>query len=135
MLGLSSCEKEKAGEAGSKIGEALTEFTSGVGEGVDKQMAVKVDLSEALTKRGLTATTAKAAALGDSEKGFTAYLMSEKQYEGKLIAKALNAEGKEIGRSVVEVKFTDDDAQYVKFAFASEMDQQLVDKYTIDQKK
>ncbi len=56
-------------------------------------------------------------------------------HRSKLIAKALTNEGQEIGRSVQEVEFTADDAKYVTFAFASEMDSQLVDKYLLDVKQ
>jgi hypothetical protein len=71
----------------------------------------------------------------DKRKGITVYFMSSKPVQVSLMAKALNAEGDEIGRSVVDVEFTADDARYVAFAFDAEMDSQLVEKYVVEAKQ
>ena len=44
----------------------------------------------------------------------------------------MNAEGEEIGRSTVDIEWTAADAKYVSFAFQSEVDTQLVDKYVVE---
>lgn len=57
------CGKETdeslAKRTGNTIGEAVMDFASGVGEGVDKQLLVDVELSEGLIQRGFSKTTAK----------------------------------------------------------------------------
>ncbi len=39
--------KDVASKAGAKVGETLTGFAAGVGKGMDKQMAVNVELAPA----------------------------------------------------------------------------------------
>lgn len=48
-----------------------------------------------------------------------------------LLAKAVNSDGVEIGRSRAEVEFQKDDARYVSFPFESEMDSAMVKRYEI----
>jgi hypothetical protein len=108
----------------------MADFASGVGGGVDKQLAVTVELSEELSSLGLSKTVSKAAL-----KELNVYLIAAKPVKGTLLAKALNKEGQEIGRATAEVEFAADDAKYVPFRFDVEMDSQLVDKYTISFKK
>lgn len=69
------------------------------------------------------------------QKGITAYFIASRPVDAMLIAKALNAEGQEIGRSSVAVKLAAEDAKYVTFTFDAEMDTQLVDKYVVDVKQ
>jgi hypothetical protein len=125
-----------ADQAGTKMGETLTDFASGVGKGVDKQMMVNVELSKTLTDQGISHTVAKSLGINPSNtKGISVYLIASKALKSKLITKALAKDGQEIGRSVVEADLAADDAKYVTFEFDREMDTQLVDKYTIDVKK
>ena len=120
---------------GNKIGEAVTDFASGVGGGVDKQLLVEVELSAALTELGFSKTVSKSLGLESSGKGISVYLLSRDAYEGALMAKALNEAGQEVGRSVVEAEFAADDAQYVKFIFDDEVDMQLVKRFMVDAKE
>lgn len=135
-------DESLAKRTGSRLGEVVVDFSSGVGQGVDKQSLVEVELSEGLSQRGFSKTVAKssgydmrAAEDGTSQtlqKGISVYLISQTPYQGKLIAKALDKEGREIGRSVVDVDFGADDAKYVKFPFEGEVDMQLAARFTID---
>ena len=69
------------------------------------------------------------------ENGITVYFLAAGPFKGKLVAKATNKEGQEIGRSVVDVEFSADDAKYVSFPFPEEMDAQLVQEYRVDIKR
>lgn len=121
--------------AGNKVGETITDFATGIGKGIDKQMTVNVELSDELVKKGLEKTVAKSTGLDSPrEKGISVYFIAKLPFDAKLIAKAINKEGQEIGRSVVDVELSADDAKYVTFMFAPEMDTQLVDKYLISLK-
>lgn len=126
-------ESGKVKRAGRAVGETVTDFTRGVGAGIDKRLEVEVDLSPAVVDLGLSKTVAKSA--GIDTRGVSVYLMSQKPMTGKFVAKALNADGQEIGRSVVEVEFSADDAKYVTFRFGDEMDSQSVERYVIDVKQ
>ena len=129
-------EKSLASKAGSQIGESLSDFASGIGEGVDQKAMVKVELLEKMSKRGLGKTVAKGLGLNPGgDKGVSVYVTSKTPFEGMLIAKALNKEGLEIGRSLAGVVLEEDDAKYVRFVFEGDLDSQLVDTYTIDIRK
>ena len=119
-------------KAGSKIGSTLTDFTTGIGKGIDKQMKVKVELSDELKGLGISKTISKS--MGLDKKGITVYLLSKDPLKIKLISKAINADNLEIGRSVVEVEFKEDDAKYIEFEFDKNLDRSMVAKYTIDKK-
>lgn len=117
-----------AKKAGNKVGETLTDFASGVGEGVDEKMLVIVNLSEPLKAKGLSKTISKSLGL---DKGFSVYLISQKTLSSKLIAKAIDKSGQEIGRVVVSVEFAADDAKYIIFKFNDELDMQLVKSFNL----
>lgn len=113
--------------AGKGVGGGVTNFGRGVGQGVDEGVLVNVRFSDEATRRGLASTTAKWA-----HKKVQLYLTSRTAFAGKLIAKAFNKDGAEIGRSLLDVSMAADDAKYVAFAFPTEMDTQLVHEYRID---
>lgn len=136
VCGCGKQDESVAKKAGSKVGETLTDFAVGVGKGIDKQMVVNVELSEELTKQGITKTVSKSIGIDHpNEKGITVYFMAKTPFKAKLIAKATNKEGMQIGRSAVDVEFSADDAKYVTFQFDREMDTQLVDRYLVDLSK
>jgi hypothetical protein len=124
-------DESLAKRAGNKLGQSMTDFASGVGGGVDQKLMVDVTLSDELTEKGFTKTVAKSLGV-DLNKGITVYLIAGQPYEGGLMAKVLNAEDQEVGRSLVRVKFEADDAQYVEFAFRREVDMQLAKRFTIE---
>jgi hypothetical protein len=141
VVGCGKHDESLAKRAGNTLGEAATDFASGVGKGVDKQMAVNVELSKSLAEKGLSKTVAKLSGpdLTNASKplhmrGISVYLIASKPLKSKLIAKALSKEAEEIGRSVVDVDFAADDAKYVDFKFDRQMDSQLVARYVIDLK-
>ena len=135
LLAALACDKKRnetvVKQAGSKVGEALTEFASGVSKGVDTKMVVAVELTPAVTAKGLSRTIAKSLGM-DGDKGFSTYIVSKAPFRGTLVARALGGSGEEIGRARQGVSFERDDAKYVTFKFQPEMDTGLVAKYVID---
>jgi hypothetical protein len=130
---LTGCEEgNRVKDAGSALSRATTDFAAGLGSGVDKGLEVSVELSEKTTALGMTSTVGKK--LGIDHKGITVYLLASQPVKTQLVAKAMNAENEEIGRSVVEADFAADDAKYVTFNFDDEVDIQLAEKYIIDSK-
>jgi hypothetical protein len=130
LFGCSKSEESLAKKAGDKVGEALTDFASGMGKGIDKKMNVQVELSDSLVNKGISSTASKLDAI--VKKNLSVYFIATKPYTGKLTAKAFNEQGKEIGRASVDTEFGANDAKYVIFTFHEEMDTQLVAKYTIE---
>ncbi len=134
MLVLTACESNDsrvARQAGSEVGKTVTEFASGVREGIGSRTTVAVDLSKDLADRGLSKTISRSLGPG-APKGFTIYLMAKSKLSVTLVARAMTSDGLEIGRSRETVSFDADEAKYVTFKFPAEMDAALVAKYSIE---
>lgn len=132
-IGCSGSGDADAGKLGQSLGQNVTEFAKGVGSGVDSQLQIKIELSEALTSAGVTATVAKQQTpLNAPEKSIVVYFISTNAVKGTFVAKAYNSDEQEIGRAAKEAEFKVDDAQYVGFEFPPEMDRQTVSVYRID---
>ncbi|KRG51680.1 hypothetical protein ARC23_08185 [Stenotrophomonas beteli] len=130
-LGLTACKDDTSvsQKAGSAISGTAADFVAGLGEGVDKRMNVTLQADPGLAARGLTVTLGKSRGLGS--KDAAVYVVADKAFKGKLVARALDADGTEIGRASAEVEFAADDARYVTFQFNEEMDSQLVRTYAV----
>ncbi len=131
---LIGCGKEGdslADKAGESIGRHVTDFTKGVGRGIDQKMAVEVALRAEVQALGLTNTIAKSLGLDTSKKGISVYFIASQNVSNTLVARALNADGMEIGRARKLVTMQKDDAGYVTFEFEDEMDSAMVKRYAI----
>ncbi len=122
---------EKAGE---KIGKTVTGIGKGIGEGIDQQLEVEVEMSEAMSALGMEKTVAKRFGVAALKKGYTVYMIANKPTTAKVISKALNDRGMEIGRSVQEISFEADEAKYIDFKFEKQLDMPSVAKFTLDVK-
>ncbi len=131
VLALSACGEDRSlsQKAGSAISGTATDFVAGLGEGVDKRMALKLDVDPSVAASGMTVTLGKSRGMGS--KDASVYVVATRPYTGAFLARALDESGTEIGRSRVDVEFTADDAKYVNFVFNEEMDSQLVRSYGI----
>ncbi|MBC7965214.1 MAG: hypothetical protein H7Z17_04735 [Fuerstia sp.] len=135
ITGCGRAADQNAGTVGEVIGENVTDFAKGVGKGIDNKLQISTELSPALSEQGVTMTVAKQGPLqtGDENaKTISVYCLAARALEATLIARAYNVDDQEIGRAKANVKFADDDAQYVTFSFPPEMDRQLVTKYMFD---
>ena len=131
---LTGCGKKGdslADRAGESVGRHVTEFTKGVGKGIDQKMMVEVSLRPEVQALGLTNTIAKSLGLDPSKKGISVYFIASQSVSTTLVARALNSDGLEIGRAKKQVTMEKDDAGYVTFEFDSEMDSAMVRKYAI----
>lgn len=123
---LAGCSK-----TGEAVGEKITDFTKGVGKGIDQRMNVEVELAADVTALGLTHTIAKSLSLSTDKKGISVYFIATKPVATTLVVRALNDKGVEIGRSRKKVELGKDDAAYVTFEFDGQMDSTTVAKYGI----
>lgn len=131
VTGCGEGESGAARKTGETIGKQLTEFATGVGKGIDQKMLVEVTLAPEVQALGLTNTIAKSLGLDTMSKGISIYLIASEPVSTTLLAKAVNSDGVEIGRSRAEVEFQRNDARYVNFTFESEMDSAMVKRYEI----
>ena len=130
LVGCGKKEDSIAKKAGETVGQQLTDFTKGVGKGIDQKMMVQISLNPQVQAIGLTNTIAKSLGMG-STNGISIYLIASQSVSNTLVARALNAEGVEVGRARKLVIMQKDDANYVTFNFADEMDTGMVKKYEI----
>ena len=136
IVGCGDKDNKSVHRAGEQVGETVTDFAKGIGRGVDNSLEVKVELTEPVSKLGLETTVAKTGGAGGMEKNtITVYFIASRPVKTLLLAKALNADGDEVGRAAEELELDADDAKYVTFTFAPEMDSQRVEKYVLALRK
>ena len=63
------------------------------------------------------------------------YLINSDAVEGELLAKALNAKGKEIGRAKQNLNLSKDDAKLISFNFDASVNADEVTRYILDFRK
>ena len=138
ILGLTAallvgCDKKDDGivkKVGEVIGQQATDFTKGVGKGIDQKMLVQASLTPQAHVLGLTNTIAKSLGMG-STNSISVYFIASQSISSTLVARALNADGAEVGRAKATVVMQKDDAAYVTFTFGEQMDTGMVKRYEI----
>ncbi|MDL2268902.1 hypothetical protein LJC71_03850 [Desulfosarcina sp. OttesenSCG-928-A07] len=126
---------EEAAEAiGSKTRQVMGGLKKGFSTEGEKRAQLTVDLSDTLKKHGLVLNSARKAGFEDIlfAKGVTCYMVSEKPFFGRLIARAYGENGAELGQSMVSVNFATGLGQKVVFEYPRSLDANLVEKYVID---
>jgi hypothetical protein len=131
LAGCGKKEESLANRAGESLGRHITDFTKGVGKGIDQKMTVDVTVRPEVLALGLTNTIGKSLGLDAKRKGISVYFVASQNVSNNLIARALNAEGVEIGRCKKPVVIEKDAAAYVNFEFEDEMDSAMVKRYVI----
>lgn len=130
LTGCGKKDESMAKQAGEALGQHLTDFTKGVGKGIDRTMMIQVTLTPQAQALGLTNTIAKSLGLGSSN-GIAIYCIASQGVSNTLVARALTTEGVEVGRAKTLVVMQKDDARYVTFHFEEQMDTALVKRYEI----
>lgn len=130
LVGCGKKEDSIAKRVGEAIGQQATDFTTGVGKGIDQKMMVQVSLTPQVQVLGLTNTIAKSLGIG-STNGISIYFIASQSVSNTLVARALNAGGVEVGRARKLVVMQKDDATYVNFNFDDQMDTAMVKRYEI----
>ena len=130
LVGCGKKEDGIAKKAGEVIGQQVTDFTKGIGKGYDQKMMIQVSLTPQVQVLGLTNTIAKSLGVG-STNGISIYFIASQSISNTLVARALNAEGVEVGRAKKSVVMQQNDATYVTFNFEEQMDNGMVKRYEI----
>ena len=89
-----------------------------------------VTLGSSVIDKGLSMTSSKS-----EQAKVEVYLTSTDLVEGELLAKALNAQGKEIGRSKQILNLGKDDAKLVTFNFDASVNLDDVSRFMLDFRK
>jgi len=130
LIGCGKKDDSLANKAGEALGKQVTDFTKGVGKGIDQKMMVAVSLRPEVQALGLTNTIAKSLGIGTTN-GISIYFIASQDISNTLAARALNADGVEVGRVKKLVVMKKDDATYVTFNFEEQMDAGIVKRYEI----
>jgi hypothetical protein len=130
LVGCGKTDDSLAKRVGEAIGQQATDFTKGVGKGIDQKMMVQVSLTPEVQVIGLTNTIAKSLGIG-STNGISIYFIASQNISKTLVARALTSEGVEVGRARKLVELEKDDASYVTFNFDDQMDTAMVRRYEI----
>jgi len=89
-----------------------------------------VTLGSSVVEKGIMMTSTKS----DQAK-VEVYLITRDSVEGELLAKALNAKGKEIGRSKQMLNLGKDDAKLITFTFDASVNLEEVARFMLDFRK
>ena len=89
-----------------------------------------VTLGSSVVEKGISMTSSKS----DQAK-VEVYLITRDSVEGELLAKALNANGKEIGRSKQMLNLGKDDAKLITFTFDASVNLEEVTRFMLDFRK
>lgn len=125
--------KETINKGGEVVGETATEFVEGVTEGVDRTLDSKIVVSDALKQQGINTGKfyIESDTLGKDNK-LVIYVISEKDFKGKLTFKALDKKGLETGRKVLELNRKAGEAAYENIAFDERTDIEVKSTIQID---
>lgn len=106
-------------KSGEVVGQSASEFVEGVSEGVEKTLERELELSQKLKDAGIETGKVIIAddKQGHSNNVLTVYVIFNKDFKGKIMAKAEDKTGKEAGRSTVEIKAKSGEAKYLDFTF------------------
>jgi protein involved in sex pheromone biosynthesis len=113
---LSSCDR--LSNTTEKIGETAGGMVKGIETGVKKARAINLNYTESLTEKGIS--NGKVTLKNDKEGTdnlLSVYLIFSKKFRGKILAKAYDNQGLEMGRSTVKVEAQEGDAGFYDFHF------------------
>lgn len=134
---LASCSgsaiKENINKAGNVAGQTAGEFIEGASKGIRKAFDVQLKLPEGLKEKGIEfgKTTVSSDSLG-TDNLLVVYIIFNKDFESKLIAKAFDEQGLEMGRANVIVKGKKGEAKFVEFHFDKRTNINSKNKLTIE---
>jgi hypothetical protein len=116
--GVGEALKKEGKEAAVTVTEGVGEVVKGVGSGVEKSLFdVKVDVTEALAAQGVTVTRAARGEASARDHSVTAYVATEKPYQGTLELRVYDELDREAGRVRVHLDEAEPVGKYVDFTF------------------
>lgn len=115
--------KDALNKGGEFAGSAATEVIEGVTTGVEKSWSIDVVLSDELKAQGLTIgkTQVEADSAG-MDNQLIVYIGSDKAFSGAVSAVATDEEGREMGRSGLQIDLAAGNADYFTFKFQARTD-------------
>jgi hypothetical protein len=113
--------KEKAKDAinttGEITGTAASEFAKGVTEGIDKSYGSELILSQNILDKGISFSQFSFESNNYSRNILRVYLIFSKDCNSTLVVKSFNKEGKENGRTTLQIDEKTNNAKFFDFVF------------------
>jgi len=113
--------KEKAKDAinttGEITGTAASEFAKGVTEGIDKSYGSELILSQNILDKGISFSQFSFESNSSSRNILRVYLIFSKDFNSSLLVKSFNKEGKENGRTTLQINEKANNAKFFDFVF------------------
>lgn len=131
---LSACEragnaaKQTINKGGEVAGQAASEFIKGAKEGVEKTMALTVELDSALLSRGASLGKTE---MSDDYTALQVYIILDRDLSDTLVARAYDAAGLEMGRARFGVSGKGGDAGWHTITFPEQTDLEAKGKVVI----
>ncbi len=126
--------KKAINKTGQVVGEGSSEFVKGVSKGVETSMECEIELSPALSQKGVTFgrfTVGKDTNSRNNNK-LTAYLVFEKDFSGNISAKVFDTKQAEYGRAMVAITAKKGEAKYADFVFDKRTDVESKSKFVLE---
>ena len=110
--------RAKFSKSGEDIGKTSTEFIENVGEGIDKALSLKIQVSEELLNKGFATGKYSIESSDTTENNILVlYLIFNEDFNETINLKAFDKSDLEIGRINMKVKGKKDEAIYYDFEF------------------
>lgn len=134
VKGVGEALKGVGKDAMQSLAEGVGSVVKGASEGFDKS-TVSIDMrvsDEAKTYFSSTRTQVETDSLGKQE--IISYLTFNRACKGKLVLKLFNKTNKEVGRSVVAVNMSEEEARYIDFPVDQRISFSLIEYCTLEYK-
>ena len=125
--------RDAISKAGETVGQSTTEFAKAVSEGVDKSLGSEIQLSQALTAKGIKTGKFKIASSADaSDNILSLYLIFNNDFKGDISIKIFDSKGLEYGRLKQNIAGKEGEAKFVDFSFDKRTNIESRSKFVID---
>jgi hypothetical protein len=137
VKGLGEALKGRGAEGAQSLGEGVGDVLKGVAKGIDTSLgSIRIESTPAVAEKGLHAERANQSWGGDDaakdgekrQEKVSVYLIYDKPFQGELVLRALEKDGKEVGRAFAKVEDKAGGAGYVDFPFDDRTPLKLIDR-------
>jgi len=125
--------KQTIHKGGEIVGKAGSEMADGVKDGVEETFKNLVEVSPALSGKGIEVGKIIISGTDSSSDNIVSvYIIFHSKFDGKIMAKAVNKDKTEFGRSTLTITAEANDAKYFDFVFDKRTNLDRSDKVVLE---
>jgi hypothetical protein len=110
--------KKTLNKGGEIVGKAGSEVAEGISKGVEETFSLAIEKSKRLDSVGIRLGRVTISGTDSSTDNIVSvYLIFDRKYTGKIMAKAIDQNGLEFGRTSVNISVEPNEARFVDFIF------------------